>query len=495
MKIRIVPLELGLLAAIPLLTSGAVRDLRNGPSVESVSPVSHVLSAERNAPIVIRFDVPVDPQTVTKTTVRVYGRWSGVVPGDLRVEERGRVVRFVPSRSYAAGEAVTVSLSRAIKDREGEPMSAGYAWSFWARAGKGTLDLTETQRISVLREGEDHVQPYGAYAGDFNGDGFSDLAVPNEVANDVRIFLNNGRGNYPDFTIVEYPDGAVPSPNEGADLNGDGIIDFVVGNSGNDFISVFIGEGGGRFRHDANYRTGLGVRGVCPMDLDGDAIVDVATANMRGSGREGPGDVSLLRNDGTGRFTSLGNIATNARAGKTCAAADLNGDGIFDLVVGAFGSREVVVFLGDGEGGLIYHTKFVAGGSPWMVVAADVNGDGHVDVLAANRRTDDNLGVLFGDGRGNLSDPVTYSAGSAALAVDVGDVDGDGDLDVVMSNWRSKDFTLFENAGDGTMINPRTLAVSASGSCAIIHDRDNDGDLDISGVDEIDDLIILFENR
>ena len=81
------------------------------------------------------------------------------------------------------------------------------------------------------------------------------------------------------------------------------------------------------------------------------------------------------------------------------------------------------------------------------------------------------------------------------MAVDIGDVDGDGDLDAITSNISGKNLTLYENLGDGSFGNPRTLAASGAGSCAIIHDRDNDGDLDITGVDEIDDLIFLFENR
>ena len=345
----------------------------------------------------------------------------------------------------------------------------------------------------MRKNGEGHVQTYGAYAGDFNGDGFSDLAVPNELANDVRVFLNDGQGDYRDADILDIPDGAVPSPNEGADFNRDGIIDFAVGNGGNNLLSVFMGQGGGRFRHAGNYTAGRSVRGVCLMDLDGDGYTDIATANMRGNaGRRG--DVSLLLNDGSGNFTNSGNLATNARAGKTCASADANGDGILDLFVGAFGSSEIVVFLGDGRGGLEYHTKVYAGGNPWMIVAGDVNGDGNVDVLAANRRQD-NLAVLLGDGRGNLGQPATYRVGGDPLAVDVGDIDGDGDLDVITSNIVGKDFTLYENAGDGTFVNPRTLPASGAGSCAIIHDRDNDGDLDITGVDEIDDLIFLFENR
>ena len=460
--------------------------------VASVFPPPHAVAVDRGAPIVVTFDAPVDPHSINVSSVSVFGRWSGVMPGELRVEQNGTVVRFVPSRPFAAGEAVTVTLSREIKGRNGPPMSTGYEWSFWARSGRASLDLEEVGVIPVRKDGEGHVQTYGAYAGDFNGDGFSDLAVPNELANDVRVFLNDGHGDYGDATVWDIPSGAVPSPNEGADFNRDGIVDFAVGNAGNSFVSVFMGVGDGAFRHAGNHRAGRAVRGVCVMDLNGDGYADIATANMRGGGRGG--NVSLLLNDGTGDFAKTDDLRTNARSGKTCAAADANGDGILDLFVGAYGSREVVVFLGDGQGGLEYHTKVPAGGSPWMIVAGDVNGDGNVDVVAANRNQD-NMAILLGDGRGGLSRPTTYPVGGGPLAVDIGDIDGDGDLDAITSNISGKNFTLYENLGDGSFGNPRTLAASGAGSCAIIHDRDNDGDLDITGVDEIDDLIFLFENR
>ena len=489
---------LGLLAVVPLAVlfgSPTVEPTpRAGPVVENVLPTPNVISAEATAPVVITFDRPVDPSTVHDKTVMVFGRWSGVAKGQFTFARGGREVRFLPDRPFAAGERVMISLARTIASPDGSTLAAGYAWSFWVKAKRGSLDLISLGQRTTRRPGEAHIQTYGAYAGDLNGDGFSDLAVPNELSNDIRIFFNDGRGDYRDFTVLNYPAGSVPSPNEGADFNGDGFIDFAVGNAGNSFVSVFIGDGEGGFRHSGNHVAGRAVRGVCLLDLDGDAVVDIATANMRGTGRRGRGNVSRLRNDGTGHFTSLGNIETNARAGKTCAPADVNGDGITDLLVGAYGSSEVVVFLGDGDGGLSYHTKVRAGGQPWMIGAGDVNGDGNIDVLSANRRGN-NLAVLFGDGAGNFGAPTTYSVGEEPLAVDLGDVDGDGDLDVITSNIVGKNFTLYENAGDGTFINPRTLAASAGGSCAIIHDRDNDGDLDITGVDEIDDVLLLFENR
>jgi hypothetical protein len=128
-----------------------------------------------------------------------------------------------------------------------------------------------------------------------------------------------------------------------------------------------------------------------------------------------------------------------------------------------------------------------------MLVAGDVNGDGHGDVLSANAGQS-TFSVLLGDGDGRFALDDTYPVGQTPLAIDVGDLDGDGDLDVVTSNFHSADWTVYENLGDGTFGNSRTLSAGSAGSCATLHDRDGDGDLDITGIDELDDVVVLFGN-
>ena len=77
----------------------------------------------------------------------------------------------------------------------------------------------------------------------------------------------------------------------------------------------------------------------------------------------------------------------------------------------------------------------------------------------------------------------------------MGDIDGDRDLDVVTSNFSGSDFTLYENDGTGIFINRRNLPANVAGSDAKLHDRDNDGDMDMTGIDEMEDLLILFTNE
>jgi hypothetical protein len=253
-------------------------------------------------------------------------------------------------------------------------------------------------------------------------------------------------------------------------------------------MCVFIGDGQGGFESATSYTAGNSVRGVAGMDLEGDGDIDIVTANRSAS------NLSIFKNNGDGTLQPAVTMDGNGIQETACVPADANNDGILDLFVGALGSNEMILLLGDGNGGLTFSSKVSAGGSPWMVAVGDVNGDGEVDVVSANSFSN-NAGVVLGDGQGGLIPAVTYPTGSFALAIDLGDIDGDGDLDLVTSNYGSGTWTVYENNGVGIFTNPRTLAASSAGSCATLHDRDNDGDLDITGIDEIDDLIFVFENE
>ncbi|NIP58882.1 MAG: hypothetical protein GWM92_11240 [Gemmatimonadetes bacterium] len=460
---------------------------RRGPSVASVTPGPHAVGVDRGAEATVRFAEPVDPGSLNAAAFHVFGRWSGVMPGETTLDETRTELTFTPARPFHPGEQVTVLVSAgALRTPEGEALSPGHAWTYWTAPEPADLSVSQEETIPVRRPGEGRIQTYGAYAGDLDGDGDSDLLVPNERPADLRVFLNDGSGGYSEPTVHPIPGGAVPSTNEGGDFDGDGVIDIAVGNIGNAVVSVFLGVGDGTVRHHRNLDAGEEVRGVCVLDLETDGRPDIVAAAVGGD------RVTVFRNEGSGDFTP--SAVADVGSGETsCAVADFDEDGLLDVAVGARGDSQLGVLLSDGRGGLRKSWQGSAGGNAWMLGAGDVNGDGHADVVSVS--SDRGVMVVFlGDGTGTLSQIAEYAAGGFPLAVDLGDLDGDGDLDVVTSQFQSADFTLFENVGDGSFREAARLPASSAGSCAVLHDRDGDGDLDVTGIDEVDDVLILFGN-
>ncbi|MDH4071286.1 MAG: FG-GAP-like repeat-containing protein, partial [Ignavibacteria bacterium] len=218
-----------------------------GPGIIAVSPQAQTMTADVMTEVSIEFDTPIDPATVNGSTIMISGRWSGIPGGLFSLEDSNRVVRFVPTEPFSAGEWVTVSISRGVQGEGADSLDAGYAWTFWTASAPGTLDQTLLKIIEVREPGEPHIQTYGAHAADLNNDGWTDLTLPNEISDDIRVFLNDGLGDYSGFSIHPVPNGNFASANEAVDMDGDGDLDFVVGNGGNDRMCVFIGDGSGGF--------------------------------------------------------------------------------------------------------------------------------------------------------------------------------------------------------------------------------------------------------
>lgn len=462
--------------------------LAQAPHVISVSPSPQAVNALAEAEVVVIFDTPLDTPSISGQTFRVFGKWSGPASGIFSFSDNNMEIHFLPDENFFAGELVMVQLSKGIMSNTGENLEAPYAWTYWIVTAPGVLNQPTLDTIELRLPYEGLIQTYGTYAGDMNNDGFSDLVVVNETSDDLRILLNDGQGGYSGFTIYDTGADGTPSPNEGADFNNDGEIDFVVTTAWSNEVRVLTGDGQGNFSNMETYYTSNGVRGVVVGDFDGDGWDDMLTTNRL------DGNISIFMNDGDGTFTASGMDVPNEDE-TACSIADINNDGILDVFYAAYNSEKVGVLLGDGTGGFMYETSVSVLGRPWMISAGDFNGDGNADVASVNYSTD-KTAVLFGDGLGGLSAPVHYSPADAdfPLAIDPGDLDGDGDLDFVTSNHNSGNFNVFENDGTGQFTVAATLPSLEAGSCATLHDRDNDGDLDITGADEDEDVLLLFDN-
>lgn len=103
-------------------------------SVLSVQPSSNALNIARDAEIIVRFDRPVEPSTVTAANLWAAGRWSGGVVGSIQLSDGDRVATLSPITPFSAGESVTVGVTNGIRGADGSSMrAAGYASQFWTR--------------------------------------------------------------------------------------------------------------------------------------------------------------------------------------------------------------------------------------------------------------------------------------------------------------------------------------------------------------------------
>src|SRR5262245_22865225 len=134
---------------------------------------------------------------------------------------------------------------------------------------------------------------------------------------------------------------------------------------------------------------------VAVGDLNGDGDLDLAVTNeyQTCSGEWGPGKVSVLLGNRDGTFRAPTSYASGGFQARSVAVGDLNGDGKLDVVVAnscpddghgtcPAGSGQIGVLLGNGDGTLQAVVPYYSGGGlPNAVALADLNGDGHPDLV------------------------------------------------------------------------------------------------------------------
>src|SRR6266404_3952385 len=219
--------------------------------------------------------------------------------------------------------------------------------------------------------------PWNIIVGDFNGDGKLDLAVATSGDNTISVLVGNGDGTF--GAAIDYPTGAGPVYLVAVDFNRDGAIDLVVANQSSDTVSVLLGKGDGTFTSAVDFSTGTAPTQLNAADLNGDGILDLAVVN------QSAGTVSILSGAGDGTFGSHVDYAAPANV-ESLTVADLNGDGKLDLVTGSGGFFSV--FFGNGDGTFQPRRDFQAPFShhPGIVVA-DFNNDGRLDAAVSDPET------------------------------------------------------------------------------------------------------------
>ena len=268
-----------------------------------------------------------------------------------------------------------------------------------------------------------------------NDDGILDLAVTNNVTSGtVSILLGHASAGVADGTFappVAYSVGQGPVALCSGDWNEDGITDLATANRTNNTFSVLIGHGSsgigdGTFAPAASQPSGSRPVAILAADLNQDGIADLVAANQSigtvsvfmGHGAAGVGDGTFL--PGVSYASGTGAVAM--------ALADVNQDGIADLALtrGGTASSLLTILLGQGSGGvgdgtLAAPNDYPAGPFAAGVAIADWNGDGIADVAVANSQTTGTYSILVGETVGGSADGSFAAAQPfAAASVPIG---------------------------------------------------------------------------
>ncbi len=454
-------------------------------TVTATIPSINLGNVAPNATISIDFDRPLDLASFSGSAFTVWGHTTGKIEGQLFFAQSNMQAVFTPLAPYFPGERVVVSLSDKLKAQDGSFLRPeGYVLSFFVRSAPAPMSFSTASAWDVSPGIFSRI--YGGQTCDLDGDGFSDLAIVNENTSDVRVFLNNhdGTGSYGGLLGAPHPVGNTPSPNENADLNGDGHIDIVTCESGSSTVSVLLGLGNGSFQPSVSYSVGNPSSGLALFEADGDGDVDIAAT---------AGDmVMILLNDGNGVMGPAYGVSTAVQSDYGLSAADMNNDGITDLVVGGTAGG-IMVLQSIGNGTFNAMPVQASVGFAWMLVCGDVNGDGNMDVTAACGGHG-NGAVLLGHGDGTLGAPNLTPPVGHMVATDLGDLDGDGDMDWVLSSFGAGLYQIWKNDGAGLFTLDQTLPGVQNPACCAILDIDGDRDLDLALLDETSDIVTLERN-
>ena len=275
------------------------------------------------------------------------------------------------------------------------------------------------------------INPTNLAIADFNNDMKPDLAVTNQVTNDVSVLLGNGNGTFMPQTV--YTVGSSPYAVVAGKFNADNNWDLAVANSGSNNVSILLGNGNGTFSAPVNFFAGSNPISIASGDFNNDSKADLVVANFGGFFS---GSVSVLLGTGSGSFTTGTSVRTRTQP-SFVAVANFNGDAFQDIIVANFGSDSVSTFFGNGTGIFQLQQNITTSGGPVSIELADLGTDGILDLAVANYNMD----------------TITYCTGTASggfVGCSTGSAGGNNPISITAADF----------VGSGT----KTTAVALSGS-------------------------------
>lgn len=305
------------------------------------------------------------------------------------------------------------------------------------------------------------------YAGSASGS--STLAVtgtPGVTATASTIAESGSWGNYAlTATVTEAGQTTAPT----------GTVSFLDANHGNSVVaSGTLGTAvAGIGWPNPKSINASGTRSVLIADLNGDGIADLVV-------NDNPVLIYLGKSDGT--YSEAAVPPISGPVAGPMLIGDFNGDGIPDLAVAMYSSANISVLLGNGDG--TFQASIQASlpsnaVDPSQIVTADFNGDGIPD-LAVLDNNGSTITILLGNGDGTFTAAAAPSISVNPFCIAVGDFNGDGKIDLAVTDSSSDLIAILLGNGDGTFTTAGTVHSGTRTSQITAADFNLDGKLDLA---------------
>ncbi len=409
--------------------------------------------------------------------------------GTFGVDDRTIYYQPGSTAPFKPGEEVEVTLTNRLRTTSGG-ITAPKTYRFRiATAPSSSTTFSYSPSIPVTDRGI----AAEIVSGDVNRDGKLDVVVATTPAagtsheGTVSVFLGNGAGRFaaPRHTVV----GGTPKYLTLGDFNGDGRLDIAVASTGpsSDQLKVLLSTSTGIFTVVSN--TISNARGLKAADFNSDGFLDIAYA------RPSTNQVEILKGNGTGHLTTMATLAVGIKP-LDLSIGDFNNDQRMDIAVTNEGDRHdspsvinrngSVSILLNGSTGFAPAINHPMSFNPFFSTAADFNNDGKLDLAVVNFAYGaGEVRVLLGNGSGSFTSLVLDASlvGSQPYNLTSGDYDGDGKLDLALVTQASSTIRVLYGDGFGNfgrMTDNLSTVTYLSGINS--GDFNSDGRLDIVSV-------------
>jgi adhesin/invasin len=312
-----------------------------------------------------------------------------------------------------------------------------------------------------------------AVVGDFNRDGWPDLVAVGSQAFGPYLQDPAAPRSFIPGPLVSFPGGSAAVA---GDFFMTGAPALAVAGSISNQVALFFNDGSAGFSQFGAFPVGAEPVALAAADLNTDGVLDLVAAN------HGSSSVSVLFLPVGGRPLQTLTFATGGAQPAGLAIGDFNQDGLLDLVVADAGSNDGSVLLGSASSGswtLVSGPRLETGSAPVAVVAADFNHDGRPDLVVANAGSD-SVSYFAGNGKGDFQTRLDTPAGSgSALTSAWGcDLDGDGFQDLLVGSQTLGVLALLGNGSGSFTVKPAGTTAPANVAMVAAADLDLDGRLD-----------------